>query len=338
MRVAVVGLGIGRTHVDRYARIPEADLVAVCDVDRALAERIAGERGCRAFADPTAMLDEMRPDAVSICTPPRPHPELTEAAASRGVHVLVEKPMASTVEGCQRMIAAAERHGIVLMLGHKKRFAPPFVRLRELTEPGGPLGPIRQVTIKYQHPAMSPKDWFWSEDDGRGPILENHVHAADTLGYLVGAPTRVYAEGATRFVDGRDPQPNLAAYTARFAGRHAADGDVLVACGYGMIGPIPSRPLCDEAWFFGCERGAAEVTGPFDNLQRLRWTERGSGQSPVNDEDWPDADPFLAEIEHFLGCLPERREPRASGAAGMQAVRFCLAVKESIAGGRPVGL
>jgi predicted dehydrogenase len=86
MRVAVVGLGIGRTHVDRYARIPEADLVAVCDVDRALAERIAGERGCRAFADPTAMLDELRPDAVSICTPPRPHPELSEGGATPGVH------------------------------------------------------------------------------------------------------------------------------------------------------------------------------------------------------------------------------------------------------------
>src|SRR5438128_7774501 len=111
------------------------------------------------------MLEEARPAAVSICTPPRVHPELTEAAAARGVHVLVEKPMASTLEGCERMIAAGRRAGVVLMLGHKKRFAPPFVRLREFAAPDGPLGPIRQVTVKYMHPAMSPKDWFWSEED-----------------------------------------------------------------------------------------------------------------------------------------------------------------------------
>jgi UDP-N-acetylglucosamine 3-dehydrogenase len=338
VRVAVIGLGIGRTHVDRYAGLPGVELAAVCDLDRATAEAIAGERGCRAFADPERMLDEVAPDAVSICTPPSAHPELTEAAACRGVHVLVEKPMASTVEGCDRMIASARRHDVVLMLGHKKRFAPPFVRLRDLTASDGPLGPIRQVTLKYQHPGMSPRDWFWSEEDGGGPILENHVHAADTLGYLVGAPTRVYAEGATRFVAGREPQPNLAAYTARFAGREPGDGDVLVAVGYGMIGPLPSRPLCDETWFFGCERGAAEVSGPFDNLQSLRWAVRGRGQGSVEEESWPEADPFLGEIEHFLACLPERREPRASGAAGRQAVRFCLAVKESIARGAVVTL
>lgn len=328
IRVAVVGLGIGKTHVDRYARLPAAHLVAVSDLDAGLARQVASERSCAAYADIEHLLDEARPQAISLCTPPRIHPELTELCAARGIHVLAEKPMASTVEGCQRMIDTCHAHGVVLMLGHKKRFAPPFVTLRDLTTPEGPLGPIRQVTLKYMHPGMSPREWFWSEADGGGPLLENHVHAADTLGYLAGAPQRVYAEGATRFVDGRAPQPNIAAYSARFAGLHPG-ADAVVSVGYGMIGPFPSRPLAEEQWFFGCERGVAEVTGPFDNLQNLRWAERRSG-AELQQQQWPDADPFLYEIEHFLECIRTGQTPRASGEAGLQAVRFCLAVKESI--------
>jgi UDP-N-acetylglucosamine 3-dehydrogenase len=191
IQVAVIGLGIGKTHADRYAKIAGAELVAVCDLDAGLAREVAEQHRCAAYRDPEEMLDEARVDAVSLCTPPRVHPRLVETIASRGGHILVEKPMASTVAGCQEMIESARKHSVTLMLGHKKRFAPPFVRLRELTTPDGMLGPIRQVTLKYMHPGMSPKDWFWSEDDGGGPILENHVHAADTLGFLVGAPIRV---------------------------------------------------------------------------------------------------------------------------------------------------
>jgi predicted dehydrogenase len=336
IRVGVIGLGIGKTHVDRYVKLPGAQLVAVCDLDAELASQVAAQHGSRAFADSAALLAEAGVEALSLCTPPRAHPDLTALAAACGVHVLVEKPMASTVEGCQAMIDACRHAGVTLMVGHKKRFAPPFVRLRELTTPEGPLGPIRQVTLKYMHPGMSPKDWFWSEADGGGPLLENHVHAADTLGFLVGEPLRVYAEGATRFVEGRDPQPSIAAYSARFRGLHRG-ADAIAAVGYGMVGPVPARPLGEEQWFFGCERGVAEVTGPFDNLQTLRWAERGR-DAEVHDEHWPDADPFLAEIEHFLECIRQRQEPRASGAAGLQAVRFCLAVKQTIRTGQPVAI
>lgn len=335
IRVAVIGLGVGKTHADRYAKLSDAQLVAVCDLNEDLAKQAATAHGCAAYGDIERMLDEAKPDAVSLCTPPRVHPQHTGLLASRGVHVLAEKPMASTVDGCQHMIDTCRRHDVVLMLGHKKRFAPPFVRLRELTTPDGWLGPIRQVALKYVHPGMARKDWSWSDTDGGGPILENHVHAADTLGYLLGVPQRVYAEGATRFVEGRAPQPNVAAYSARFAG-HSPGADAIVSVGYGMVGPIPHRPLSEEQWFFACERGVAEASGPFDNLHNLIWALRQGPNAEVHEERWPDADPFLSEIEHFLECVRERKDPRASGAAGMQAVRFCLAVKESIRSGAPV--
>lgn len=98
MRVGVVGLGIGKTHASPYVRLPGAELVGVCDLDAALAGQVADEHGCAAFDDLERMLTEARPEAVSLCTPPAAHPRLTELLASRGVHVLAEKPMACTVD------------------------------------------------------------------------------------------------------------------------------------------------------------------------------------------------------------------------------------------------
>jgi len=336
LRVSVIGLGIGARHADRYATLADARLVAVCDREESLAADAAAQYGCAASTDAERMLDDHRPDAVSICTPPATHAALTEAAAARGIHVLVEKPMAPTPADCERMIVACRQAGVQLMVGHKKRFAPPFVRLRELAAPEGPLGPVRQVIARYVHGGMPDKDWFWSEEDGGGPILENHVHTADTLGFLAGRPSRVHAEGASRFVDGRAGQLNLAAYSARFSGLEPGR-DVVVSVGYGMVGPIPFRPLCDEHWLFACDRGVAEVSGPFDNPWLLRWALRGAQRAEdVREEGWPDADPFQSELEHFLDCVRNDRPPRAGGAAAKQAVEFCLAVKESALTGRTV--
>ncbi|HYW24653.1 MAG TPA: Gfo/Idh/MocA family oxidoreductase [Terriglobales bacterium] len=336
LRVAVIGLGIGARHADRYAKLADARLTAVCDRQESLAANVAARYGCAASTDAERMLDEHAPDAVSICTPPATHAALTEAAAARGIHVLVEKPMAPSTADCDRMIAACRNAGVRLMVGHKKRFAPPFVRLRELAAPVGPLGAVRQVIARYVHGGMPDKDWFWARNDGGGPVLENHVHAADVLGFVAGRPSRVHAEGALRFVEGRAGQLNLAAYSARFLGLEPGR-DVVVSVGYGMVGPIPFPVLCDEHWLFACERGVAEVSGPFDNPSLLRWAPRGAGAAEdIREERWPDADPFRGELEHFLNCVRHDRPPRASGEEARHAVEFCLAVQESARSGRTV--
>ena len=162
------------------------------------------------------------------------------------------------------------------------------------------------------------------------------MHAADVLGFIAGRPRRVHAEGALRFVEGRHGQLNLVGYSARFLGLEAGQ-DVVVSVGYGMVGPIPFRGLCDEQWLFACERGVAEVSGPFDNPRVLRWAPRGADEAgDVREERWPDADPFRSELEHFLDCVRHDRPPRASGEEAMQAVEFCLAVQESARTGETV--
>lgn len=327
MRVAVIGLaGVGRAHVDRWTRNPNAELVSVCDISRQIADEFAAEYEVKGYASTEEMLDTENLTAISICTPPKVHLALTRMAAARGIHVLCEKPMASTVEDCQEMIDVCKSAGVVLQIGHKKRFIPPLLRLKELAE--GEFGPIQYMVHRYPHPGMSNKDWFWAEDDGGGPILENAVHAADILGFLMGDVDRVYAEGGTFFAPHRKPQIDCAMFTLRFKSG---------AIGVVNAGMVSMGGFSFEDFYVANENGVAEVTGRFDSAETLRYSFRNDPES-VQEENHPNFDSFRAEIEHFIKCIQTGSEPRASGEAGMKAVAICRAVKRSAEIGGPVTL
>ena len=327
MKVAVIGLaGVGRAHVDRWAKSPDAELVGVCDIVPHIADEFALEYSVKGYTSTEEMLDREDLTAISICTPPKIHLVLTRMAAARGIHVLCEKPMASTVEDCQEMIDVCKSAGVVLQIGHKKRFIPPLLRLKELTE--GEFGPIQYMVHRYPHPGMSNKDWFWAEDDGGGPILENAVHAADILGFLMGDVDRVYAEGGTFFAPHRKPQIDCAMFTLRFKSG---------AIGVVNAGMVSMGGFSFEDFYVANENGVAEVTGRFDSVETLRYSFRNDPES-VQEENHPNFDSFRAEIEHFIKCIQTGSEPRASGEAGMKAVAICRAVKRSSEIGEPVVL
>ena len=327
MKVAVIGLaGVGRAHVGRWAKSPNAELVGVCDIVPHVADEFALEYNIKGYTSTDEMLDKEDLTAISICTPPKIHLALTRAAAARGIHVLCEKPMASTVSDCQEMISVCKSAGVVLQIGHKKRFIPPLLRLKELTE--GEFGPIQYMVHRYPHPGMSNKDWFWEEDDGGGPILENAVHAADILGFLMGDVERVYAEGGTYFAPHRKPQIDCAVFTLRFKSG---------AIGVVNAGMVSMGSFSFEDFYIANEKGVAEVTGGFDRAEILRYAFR-KGPETAHEENYPNFDSFRAEIEHFIECIQTGSKPRASGEAGMKAVAICRAVKRSAEIGEPVTL
>jgi predicted dehydrogenase len=247
-------------------------------------------------------------------------------AAERGIHVLCEKPMASTVADCHEMIDVCCANGVVLQIGHKKRYIPPLLRLKALTE--GELGQIQYMVHRYPHPGMSQKDWFWREDDGGGPILENAVHATDILGFLMGDVERVYAEGGTFFAPHRKPQIDCAVFTLRFKSG---------AIGVVNAGMVSMGSFGFEDFYVANENGVAEVTGGFDSVETLRYAFRAN-PGDVKSESYPNFDSFRAEIEAFITCIRTGTEPRASGEAGMKAVAICRAVKQAAATGVPIEL
>src|SRR5438874_5298476 len=170
-RVAIIACGsIAQLHLRSYRAIPEVEVVAGADVSPEVRERWQREHGVpRMYATAEEMLDRERPDIVSICTWPPLRPQMTELACAAGVKALVaEKPMAVDLAGCDRMIAAAERSGTVLIVHHQRRFRDRFVKARELIDAGA-IGAVEQVTVY----------------NSGGDLLTSSSHMVDVMRYLL---------------------------------------------------------------------------------------------------------------------------------------------------------
>ncbi len=325
LRVGVVGLaGVGRQHIRCILSLDALELAALCDIDPGVLAATEAPAGVRRLADVREMLGAGGLDAVSICTPPASHPEIAEAAAQAGCHVLCEKPMASTLEGCDRMMGACQQAGVVLLIAQKKRFLPAVQRLKELT---ADLGPLRFGAHVYPHPWLSDKPWFWDENDGGGPLLENAVHAADLMRHIFGDVARVYAEGDSHLSFWPQPQLNCAVYTLRFT------SGALATVAAGMVS-VPA--LNRESLFVAGDGGAVQISGPFDGPCEVHWGRREAGAEPHSESC--EGDPFELEYTHFADCCAGSAQPLIPGEEGKEAVRLCLAVKQSARSGIPVSL
>jgi UDP-N-acetylglucosamine 3-dehydrogenase len=131
LRVGVVGVGVmGSNHARVFADLPGVTLVGIADPEPKQRDFVTGALGCGGFADIESLLD-VGVDAVTIAAPTHLHRDLALACISRGVHVLVEKPIASSVEEGRTLIAAAARAGVTLMVGHVERFNPAVQTIKD---------------------------------------------------------------------------------------------------------------------------------------------------------------------------------------------------------------
>jgi predicted dehydrogenase len=131
LRVGVIGVGVmGSNHARVFAGLPGAELVAVADPDQRQADFVARTLGCKAVSDFAELLD-LGVDVVTIAAPTHLHHDIAHACIARGVHVMVEKPIASSVEEGRDIIDAARRAGVTLMVGHVERFNPAVEAIKE---------------------------------------------------------------------------------------------------------------------------------------------------------------------------------------------------------------
>lgn len=192
LRVAVIGAGaMGRNHLRVLNDLEQVDLVSTADADVETARRAARRFGIEPYGDFIEMLDAQRPDAVVVATPTIMHREATLAAIERGIHVLVEKPIAFTVGDAQEMIAAARAAGLLLSVGHIERYNPAVVDLYRRLQ-GGELGRVFQIHARRLGP-------FPPRVRDVGVVIDLAIHDVDIMRYLTGSEvTRVYAETARR--------------------------------------------------------------------------------------------------------------------------------------------
>ncbi|MGP0062176.1 MAG: Gfo/Idh/MocA family protein [Isosphaeraceae bacterium] len=191
VRTALTGCGkVGQIHVQALAALPESELVGVCDVDGARASAFAAQYGGRPFTDVPTMLRECGVQALCIGTPHPLHAEPAIRAAEVGVHVLVEKPLAASLEDCDAMIDAARRHGVKLGVISQRRWYEPVLRMKAAIDAGKIGRPVLGTFVMYswRDPSYYRSDpWRGRWDtEGGGVLVNQSPHMLDLLGWLMG--------------------------------------------------------------------------------------------------------------------------------------------------------
>lgn len=340
LRIAVIGAGlIGARHAEAAFAEPGCDLVALADPDEK-AHAMAAELGTAYYADFAAMIETERPDGVVIAAPTDLHAPIGIACAARGIHLLVEKPIAADVESGAELVSAAERYGVRLMVGHHRRFNPAVETAREIVQ-GGALGRLTAVSALWA--TLKPEDYFdieWRRQPGGGPILINLIHDIDNLRHICGEIDSVYAETGSA-VRGFGVEDS-AALTLRFAG--GALGTVLVADATPSpwnweagSGDNPAMPYIGENCyqFLGTE---ASLGFPRLELWRYGAGRPAGWQYELEKEPRPvtRGETITAQMAHFCQVIRGAAEPRVPGADALGTLAVTLAVAESARRGQPV--
>ena len=196
VRFAVVGVhSIARHHIDGINKLPQAELVAVCDIHEEYAKKRAAENGLdKYYLDYDQMLADGGFDCVVICTPDQVHAEQAVKALEAGYHVLCEKPLAMKMEDVAAIVDAAKKANKKFMVGQVCRKTPSFIAAKHLVE-SGELGQLFFVESEYAHNYDIIDDidgWRRDPVNLRYPIVGGGCHAMDLLRWIAGDPTEVF--------------------------------------------------------------------------------------------------------------------------------------------------
>lgn len=266
VRLGVAGLGRAFTlMLPTFAADPRVRLVAACDPRREARERFAADFGARAYESVEALCADGDVDAVYVATPHQLHAEHACIAAAHGKHVLVEKPMAVTLDDASRMVAAAERAGVYIVVGHSHSFDAPIARARALIE-SGRHGRLRMITASYftdfLYRPRRPEEL--DSTQGGGVVFSQGAHQVDIARLLAGGVAR-----SVRALTGRwdESRPAEGAYTALVS----FDGGVFASLTYSGYGHFDGDELCgwtseigrakDPAEFGAARRALAGIAG-----------------------------------------------------------------------------
>ena len=376
MNVGLVGTGgISNRHMIPYLDRPDrVRLTAVCDVVESLAQEYAKKAGVEAiYLDFNEMLRDADIDAVDICTGHSSHAPLAIAAAKAGKHVIVEKAMAHTLQGCRDMIEAADKAGVTLMVAQHLRYSPEARAVKRFIDEGN-LGEIRAArthTLGGGGGDRRPNDWMKDGKAGGGVMLVQSVHHLDLLRFYIGNVKRVM--GISRSI-----QPNflndaddLVAATLEF--ENGAVGDLLASWStpvspegmsymiFGSEGTVHSTPPTIEQSLeapvrqFGTimysvrdeeqekEQARAMASGPLRRpltRERLETMMRRPTFEPMptNDTGLPSDDYFTNEILHFEECCRTGKEPISSGRDNLETMKIIFGIFESSRTGNVIDL
>ena len=342
LRIAILGAGtMGRRHIDYVNASGECQLVAICDPDSGVA-KLAAKNEVPLFHDEYEALDLAAPDGAIIAAPTILHEELALACIRRGIVPLVEKPITAALDEGQRLVDDAAAAGVPVLVGHHRRYHPRIKRLWKLVKEGA-IGSLIGVSLLWA--VRKPDEYYdivWRTRAGGGPVLTNLIHEIDTLRYICGEITSVYAatSSATRGFEVEDS----AAITLRFT--DGVVGSVFLSdaapspWSYELTmfeNPSYAHVEGNCAFFFGT---MGSLAFPTMELWRYPSADSHGWEHPLVQErhEPADADPLAAQLAHFCRVIRREEPPLVSGEEGLRTLAATQAVLSSGSEGKPVEL
>ena len=324
---------MGARHVAVLGRVDNVRLLAVADTDAESRRHAVGNaHAVQEFEDWRTMLDDLGDelDAVCVAAPSVLHAEITLAALSAGLHVLVEKPIATSLPDALRMRAAALDAGKKLMVGHVERFNPAVARVKELVV-GGRIGRVYRAHATRVGP-------FPARIRDTGVSIDLGSHDIDVMQHVLGHDLEeVYAQGGS-FV--HETHEDLITCLLTFEGGILGLLDAnwlspekkreLTLLGEG--GMIRASYITQDVWFM--ESSEVPAAQGWDELALLRGDAEGSAVRFALRK----VEPLRAELEAFVDCILEDTPEPIDAHDGMRALAVSLAIRESVRTGRAIRL
>lgn len=342
-RIALIGAGvIGQKHAALVTGSAVAKLVGICDSDRSRAT-VAQQFQVPFYQTLEELLVQERPDGAIIATPNHLHATVAEICAAHGVHLLVEKPIADNLADAERISLAAQTAGVQVLIGHHRRHNPLIAQTRTLIQEGT-VGKLIGVSVLWT--IRKPDEYFqttWrTQRPNGGPALINLIHEIDSLRFICGEITQVYAQSSSA-IRGFAVEDSLAA-TLTFA--NGALGSVLLsdasAAPWSYEATTGENPLyfrtTADCYHFVGTTGA--LAFPSMTLWRYANPNQVGWQHPMtaNYMNVEAADPLVRQLEHFCRVIQGEEMPFVSAAEGTRALAVILALLQSAETNLPVSL
>lgn len=351
LKTVIVGCGkVAHIHAKVMNSLEDTRFAAVFSRSSEKGEAFAGKYGVSAYSHLEEMFEKEKPDIAVICTPHPFHIGPVIEASRRGIHVLVEKPLASNLEDCDRMIEAAEKGGVALGVVFQRRWYPPVRRMKKAIDEGRIGKPVLgMVTVLgWRDRAYYDSDpWRGTWDEEGGGVLVNQApHQLDLLQWFMGPITEVYGKWKNF------NHPYIEVDDTAAAVVHFSNGGIATV----TVSNSQNPPLYGNVHIFGesgagigveTDRGAMFIAGmseiehaPVNDLWSIEGGEKLSDLQSEDDKFFKSLDPMTyfhsLSMKDFVQAVKKKRSPLVDGKEARKTVELFTAIYRSSQSGLPV--
>lgn len=336
VRFALAGFGAwGKFHAQSITGNPDARLVAIAAPSEASREEARKQcPGAQIFADSLEMIAQADFDIIDIATPSHTHREIALAAMQKGRHVLLEKPMAITLDDCKAIVAGARQHGVHLAVGHELRLSSQWGRIKDIIQ-AGTIGDPQYVLVELSRKPYRTGAGGWRYDQNRvgSWVLEEPIHFFDLARWYLessGDPVELHACGNSR--DPRRPTlfDNFSAMFKYANGSYAVVSQTLAAFEHHQTVKVSgTKGALWAAW-----SGALDRT--LEPEYFLKVFDGEKLEAVRLDKHSGEVFELREEIARCVEMVRTGRQPAATGLDGLWSAGLCLVAEESIRQRKPL--